>query len=77
VTAAQSETLWCSPVIRFGSLLSGWMSSQARERSGGEIRCIWACGVDLKKEKAQEGIGHRQNLNEFADANGLLGRQKP
>jgi hypothetical protein len=37
--------------------------SQARERSGGEIRCISAVEVDPREEKAQEGTGLRLRPN--------------
>jgi hypothetical protein len=51
--------------------------SQARERSGGEIRCILAVEVDPREEKAHEGTGLRRGLTCHVGVNGLSGRATP
>ena len=40
---------------RNGSLLPGDRPAEARERSGGEIRCICAAGQTLKRRKPKRG----------------------
>jgi hypothetical protein len=49
---------------------------QARERSGGEIRCIFAVEVDPREEKAQEGTGLRPRLNMSGWCERTLGESK-